>query len=109
MWLSCLGFSIFQDKPRGILTGSTGEGPARLAPGLSRRLERCPGGADLPEPGASQVTGARPGAWGGLVGRRRGAGDLDLLVTIKVLRKWQEVIVVISWPLGTMLPQPVSL
>lgn len=43
------------------------------------------------------------------MGRRRGAGDLDLLVTIKVLRKWQEVIVVISWPLGTMLPQPVSL
>lgn len=39
-------------------------------------------------------------------GRGREVGDLYLSVTFKVLREWQEVILVISWPLGTMVPQP---
>ena len=111
MWLSYCGFSVFQNKHRGLLAGSAGEGPARLAPGLPRGLELCPGGTDLPEPWASQVAGARAGAWGGwrAGGWGRSTEDLYLSVTIKVLRKWQEVILVISWPLGVMVPQSVSL
>lgn len=97
------GFSVFQNKHRGLPAGGAGEGPARLAPGVPRGLGPGPGGADLPEPWASQVTGARPGLGGWTW---PAAGRLCLSVVFRVLREWPEVILVIPGPLGTMVPQP---
>lgn len=72
MWFVCCGFSVFQNKQRGLPAGGAVEGLARLAPGLSRRLEPRPGVADLPEPWAPRVTGARPGTWWAGGGRCKG-------------------------------------
>ena len=77
-------------------------GPARLAAGLLRGLELCPGGAGLQEPWTISGNWGRTCGLGRVEGGWVREGLLETLpATIRVLRKWQEVILV--------MPQPVSL